>query len=502
MDKLKVFLEKLKQKRFLLPFTITVGVLLVAINSYLLLNPSSNVERAYYLNQYEIVSPGNYVQFLPKDAILASKETLYITEDATLLNDIRVKPGQPIQNGDELALFSEGKQGDFTRQLEIEEEAYEDELENLKYVLDEIEYMGDRFDPTSSIETEQLDEFISVTLEAEIMQEQSTSGAIAIIQQAIAATERQLQIIEARLQDAAISKAITSPITGSIGEIKQQDGKVTFEIHSEEQNLVAYVNEEEWKKVQTEQDVKIFVEDTNEPFSGVVVEKQALPATETLWYKLMKEKSLVQHEAIVYEIRIDINDLIEAEPFATAVNSDIIISTYPESSLVPSTWAQYEDPLNEVDAQLYTLGYDGKIRLSPITVLDKVDVGFIQPMFNEPLPVEDFINNDENEDLDENADIEAGFDEEQSAVENIEEVETVVSTQKEDQLETIKKRLDSNENQDVIVFNRLESEYTTILSERTRNVNAPAFLPLPMERFSITEIGTIRWQDVLKYLFY
>lgn len=495
-------------KRFLLSIAISLPIALIALNCYLLLKPTSKIERTYYLNEYEVITSGNFAHFLPKDAILAAQETVYLTEDATLLNDIRVKPGQAVERGEKLGVYNEFKQSESTIQLKIEQNAYEEELENLESALAEIERMGDRLRPSSAIDTQQIGGELSISLEAEIMQEESTSGAIAILKQAIAATERQLQIIDEQLQEAASAKAITSPITGSIGEIKQQDGKVIFEIHSAEQNLVTYVTKEDWQIVQTEQAVNVFIEDMDEPLSGVITEKQMLPATETLWYELMLEHSLIPKGETVYEIRINLDELKTDKPFATVVKSDLIIATYPESSLAPATWAQYEDELNKTDAQLYILGYDGKIHRTPITVIDQVDVSSLQALREDALVNEENESEEKDEDNVENQNNDVNDSEDENNTENqTAEEDSVVAeatpAKEAEQLKNFQARLKAfDKNNEAVIFSRLQSDYTTILSERTKNIHAPAFLPLPFESFSKKEIGTIRWQDVVKYLFY
>ena len=491
-------------KRILLPFAISLSIAIIALNFYLLLKPTSKIQRTYYLNQYEVVSPGNFAHFLPKETILAAKETVYLTEDASLLNEVRIKPGQAIEIGDQLAVYNDLKKNEHTTQLEIEQQAYEEELKDLENVLSEIERMGDRLKPSSSIDTAQISDQLSISLEAEIKQEESTSGAIAIVKQAIAATERQLQIIEEKLQEAASTKAITSPITGTIGEITQQEGNVIFEILSAEQNLITYVTKEDWQIVQTEQAVNVFVENLDEPLSGTIAEKQMLPAANSLWYDLMLKHSLIPKDENVYEIRIDLDDVIADEPFATAIQSEIIIATYPESSLAPASWAQYEDDLNKNDAKLYILGYDGKIHQTPIAVIDQVDIRSLQPM------VKNSETTDEND-----AEIQNEADESENNSQSDEENETdqtdeqangipvVPPAEEGEQLKSLLARLgDSDKNNEAILFNRFQSDYTTILNARTKNIYAPAFLPLPLESFSWKNVGTIRWQDVVKYLFY
>ena len=497
-------------KRVLLSVAISLAIVLIILNSYLLLKPTSKIERTYYVNHYEVVTSGNYAQFLPKDTILAAKETVYLTEDATLLNEVRVKPGQAVESGDKLAVYNEFKQSENSIQLKIEQDAYKDELKDLKSALSEVEKLGTRSKPTSTIDTEQIGLTLSVSLEAEIKQEESISGAIATLKQAIAATERQLQIIEDQLKEASTAKALTSPITGSIGEIKQQDGKVIFEIHSAEQNLITYVTKEDWQTVQTEQAVNIFVDDLDEPLTGVIAEKQMLPAVQTLWYDLMVDHSLIQKDETLYEIRIDLDELIEDEPFATTVKSEIIIATYPESSLAPATWATYEDDLNKEDAQLYTLGYDGKIHLVPITVLDQVDIHSLQSMNADALATkEDDTETQDDDENDSNSDAE-DQNENNSENDTDNQTEDEANTAAEDslskedeQLKNVIARLDkSDKNNEAVLFNKFQSEYTTIINARTKNNFAPAILPLPLETFTWKEVGTVRWQDVVKYLFY
>ena len=76
-------------------------------------------------------------------------------------------------------------------------------------------------------------------------------------------------------------------------------------------------------------------------------------------------------------------------------------------------------------------------------------------------------------------------------------------SKEEEQLKNVIARLDKlDENNEAVLFNKLQSEYTTIVNARTKNNFAPAILPLPIETFKWKEVGTVRWQDVVKYLFY
>ena len=87
--------------------------------------------------------------------------------------------------------------------------------------------------------------------------------------------------------------------------------------------------------------------------------------------------------------------------------------------------------------------------------------------------------------------------------EQVNGIAVVPPAEEGEQLKSLLARLgDSDKNNEAILFNRFQSDYTTILNARTKNIYAPAFLPLPLESFSWKNVGTIRWQDVVKYLFY
>ena len=457
---------KLTRKHWL-RITSLLLFIFISVNSYFLLKPDSVIDRTYYVNEYGWQMKKNYKQFLTKQSVVSSKEVITITADATVLDQIHVKKGQTIYVDDPLAIYNEASRQQFIREKEVELNAYNLELVGLKDALEEVERQAANRPSNSHINTDQISDNISVEIEMEIVQNNMSSEASAILLQHIAELERKITIARAALNDLKKEKAIKSPIDGSIGNITNMNGSVTFEIHSTEKNIIAYLTEPEWREVKIDQSVIVNVQGYEKPIEGVVVEMQEFPAQQSVWLQRLIQVGAIKQDEPVYEIRVDVNDVLLLAPFNSLAEAEITIQEVNDSYIVPSHWIVKKEIENVSSQHINTIDYAGKIRLEPITVLHETSV-------------DAWDTNEMNE--------ESGK-------------EDIIAKR---QLTNIKSLLKKTEDQpqNITAFTMNADDPITILNGHKKRTQAASFLPLPIQTFSIEDIGKITWEDVLKYLFY
>ena len=451
---------------------IMIGVLslvLVIVNSYFLFMPDSKIDRIYYLNEYEWQNKNNYKHFLPKQSVVASKEIIYVTANASELDQIKVKKGQMINSNDPLAVYNEATREQLVRQTAAELNAYNSELDGLNSALEEIERQATTRKPSSYINADQFADNINVQVQMEIVQSDTSSEANAILMQHIAEVERKIEITRATLDELNKTKSIPSPINGSIGDIIFADNSVTFEIHSSEKNIIAYLSEQQLREVKIGQSVIVEVQGHDEPVEGVIIEVQEFPAKQSVWIQRLTQKGDIQHDETVYEIRIDLNDLFVLAPYNSLAKADITIQEVNDSYISPSHWIVNKEIEGVSDQHIYTVDYDGKIRLEPVTVLHEAPVNRWNPIADEL--VDDIASK------------------EKLAQHHINHVKSIVKNSE-------------NEPQIITAFMMNSNDPSILLSSKDRRIQAATFPPLPLRLISFDEVGKITWKDVVKYLFY
>lgn len=441
--------------------------IIISVNSYFLFKPDSIIERTYYVNEYGWQMKKNYKQFLTKQSVVSSKEVITITADATELDQIHVKKGQMIYTDDPLAIYNEASRQQSIREKEVELNAYNLELVDLKDALEEVERQAANQPSNSYINTDQIAGNISVEIEMEIVQNNMSSEASAILLQHIAELERNITITRASLDDLKEEKAIKSPIDGSIGDIIYTNGSVTFEIHSTEKNIIAYLTEPEWREVKLDQSVIVKVQGYDKPMEGVVVAMQEFPAQQSVWLQRLSEVGAIKQDEPVYEIRVDVNDVLLLTPFNSLAEAEITIQEVNDSYIVPSHWIVQKEIENVSSQHINTIDYAGKIRLEPITVLHETSV--------------DAWNTNE-------------VNKESGKKDSV----------AERQLNAIKRSLKKSgeQPQNITAFTMNTNDPITLLNGGGKRNYAASFLPLPIQMLSFGKVGEFTWKDVLYYLLY
>jgi len=368
---------------------------LITINLILIYKEDSKIARSYYIKDYERVALVHQKAYLEKDALIVPQEEMRITADANALSQISVRPGQKISMNEEIAAYKTEEATFEQSKLQSEVNAYENELTTLERILRRIETQ-DINDPITTIDSEQIDDELSITIEAQMTQG-SPVEASATIEKQIAEVERTIEILEDRIANLSFSNVLTSPIDGVIGDVIDENGTITFIIYTDEKNLITYVSEKEWEEVEENQSVEldssIFEndlvdsesfpnteeetitsnEEVQQDTTGFVIEKQSIPALKTLWYKEM-EKVVEMPEPRSFEVRIDLNNSIGNKPYASLTKAKIIVNEAPNAFRVNKDWLITKritvDAETKKISQIHSIGEDGKIQKT------EVEIGF------------------------------------------------------------------------------------------------------------------------------
>ena len=343
--------------------SIVLAAILIGVNAYYVFKEDSTVARSYFIDEFQRAHLGDNVERIHKDTIVAPAETYIVSADADSLSAITVKRGQEVAATDVLATYETAEIDNELTKLQAEQAAYEKELSDLESALSEIE--KDSTDPKSSINTDQNSDKLTVNVELELASQNSTSTAIAILNRHIAETNRQIAVIEAQIAQLQARQGVLSPVNGIISNINEEAGSVTFEIYSSEKAMLAYLSEEEWKKVMAGQTVDFELDQFEDSLSGFVLEKQMITADKNSIWASALSKSAKLPKPVSYEVTLQQADPLFETPFSTIGKASIIVNEATDSFKVDKNWVKTS---KEDIHSVYVIGQDGRIRLEDINV--------------------------------------------------------------------------------------------------------------------------------------
>ncbi|MEB2302729.1 HlyD family secretion protein [Lysinibacillus xylanilyticus] len=345
--------------------TIVLTMLLVGVNAYFVYKDDSKITRSYYIDEFQKAYKGTNSERVNKETIVAPAETYTLTADATSLSAVNVKRGQKVTSNDVLATYKTEEIDNELTKLEAERTAYENERNDLEDALSQIEDDYDDTDPKSSVNTDEINGTLSVTLKLELGQQTSPSTAVALLNRHIAETDRQIAIMDAQIEQIQARQGVVSPVDGVIAAVKEEAGTVTFEIYSTEKTMLAYLSEDEWQKVSEGQTVDFKVKHLKDSLSGSVLEKQMIAANDSSIWGNELAKTTALPQPTNYEVVLQQDDAMEDIPFSTTGKASIIVNEASDSYKVDKSWVH---ATKKKGKKIYIVGQDGKIELKDIHV--------------------------------------------------------------------------------------------------------------------------------------
>ncbi|KGR83760.1 HlyD family secretion protein [Lysinibacillus odysseyi] len=464
-----------------------IAVILVVINAYLALKNNDVIQKAYYIDNIQYAAGGIHTKELDKEGILATSDDLRLAAPVQSIDEVLVQRGESVTAQQELAIYKTDAVEKEQQKLEIERSAYESELAELEDILSDLSMASGSSNPSTSTDSTTLGSSglwnIDLTLEFGIDQNTPTAEGEAIIRRHIAETEREIEILDAMMTELITDQALASPVDGVVADIVQDGDTITFIIYAADKNIITYIDEEQWQRVEPQQKAEIIVragKDDEMTIEGTVVEKQEIPAVESLWYDEMNKHDKLDPSKTLYEVQIQPFDQLVDYPFGEKADVTITTDEVFNSFIVPSDWiVEYEVP-DIGNTHIYTIGYDGKTRLVPVEVAFKKK-GTVTETVKEEIPVEE-------EPVEEEEVVDEATEEEKT-------IYTVDFDQKKEEDEEDKEEL-----YDVTVFTGAIEDRTILLDGTARNIYAPTFRPYPLEKYKWEDVGTVTWRDIVKFI--
>lgn len=465
-----------------------IAMVFVLFNGYLLLKDNEIISKKYYINNVQFAVADDYEKVLEKNAVVTSKYEHFIAAPVQSISEVLVTQGQTISALSELAIYKpEQAEREMTR-LQTDHDAYSSELAELESIVSNLQDENSNSTASTATDSTTLGDNenwnVNLTLELGIEQNTPTAEGIAIIQRSIAETQRQLDILDNMITQLSNNNSLASPVDGVVKDIVLEGDSIIFQIQSIEKKVVVYVTHKDWEEVKIGNRATITLhEELNEQLvvEGSVLEKQQIPAQDSIAYSEMKKHEKVSPNETVYEVSIEPIDLLLETPIGTLANAKIITVESDNSFEVRENWlVQYEqdEAIPSVNEKLiYIVNEDGKTALEPVDVLftHKAKIKQNEYMYAAPVP-------DETQ-IEEEVDIPAAP-----------RIQTVELQKPKEENTTKKDHLE-----DVAVFTAPINPYQIFLDGDEKNLLAPTFRPYPLRTFELESLD-VTWRDVVWYL--
>ena len=352
---------------------VTIGIAVVvstfiAANAILLFSEKSKLTRTYYVHEFDRVHESTYAQELEKESVVVPVNEVTVTVDVEVVTDFTVVPGDVVQQGIELVQLKTEAADNQRMIWEAEQQAYMAEQTQLQQIISSLESeqagastnFSDIDTSTGSVGDEETS--VNVQVDVNVSPEGQFSQAIAEAQQKLAEVDRKLQIISTQLSQESSELAILSPIDGNVASIEEREGLYFITIYTNEKTVRTFANETEWHDIQEGQQVINSSSHQEGVVEGSVFAKSQIPADHSKWL-LAYEQYNNKKEEPLYEVQIQLNDQIDALPYAATINSVIHTNEAENAVRVKSEWLL--DRIKE-NAEVYTLTEEGKIIRTPV----------------------------------------------------------------------------------------------------------------------------------------
>lgn len=456
-----------------------IAALFVLANSYLLLKDNEIILKKYYINNVQFAQADFHQKVLESDAVITSRYEHFIAAPVQAISEVLVTEGQSIAATSELAIYKpEEAEREITR-LQTDRDAYSNELAELEMIVSDLQYESGNSSASTSTDSTTLGDNenwnVNLTLELGIEQSTPTAEGIAIIQRSIAETQRQIDILDSMISQLSDNNTLTSPVDGVVKAIVLEGDSITFKIQSSEKKVVVYVTHKDWKEIEASQAATITLnegKDDEQIVDGSVLEKQQIPARESIAYEEMTKHKKIDPNDTVYEVSIEPFDLLFETPIGMLAKAKITTVEADNSFQVRENWlVQFEHGESTHEKYIYTVDSNGKTKLEPVDVLFKHQAEIQQDDFMYADPI---------------------IEPTEIEVPTVPRIQTVQLQEQENETE------DKNI-EDTVVFTAPINPTQIFIDGDEKNLFAPTFRPYPLRTFE-KEAVDVTWKEVIWYL--
>ncbi len=363
-------------KRWLAIGIAIVVSMLIATNVVLLFDEESEIDRTYYIKEYDRPTKSTYVKELEKESVIVPTEITHVSIEIEKVQHLLVSEGDYVQPEMELAQLNNAYADEQRSLWETQQQAYQREQGQLLQLQSRLESerastpgtVSDSNTSTANNADGEMD--VNVQVDVSASQDGNFAQAIAQTELKLLEIERQLDIIRAQLNQPAGELAVVSPVEGTIGSIQESEGKYVIEVYTNDKSLVTFVEENEWHELGEGQLVKSYTTHLEGILEGSVVSRSQVPVESSKWLTAFEQFDK-PYDKPLYEIEVQFAQPIDTLPFAANVNSVFITNEAADAVRIPAKWLVANE---EEKAAIYTLTEEGKIAITPVTVpfhLDK-----------------------------------------------------------------------------------------------------------------------------------
>lgn len=465
---------------------------LVLVNGYLLFKNNNVILKSYFANDVQFTTIDTHQEELEKKAAVVPSMQHFIATPVDQISEVMVNKGQDILSLEALAFYKEEDALAASEELNSKLLAYENELAELESALSELQDEGSYSNSSTSTDGTSFGaNALNIDLTVELGIEQSTPVAegIAILQRHIAETNREIEILNGQISLLNEENALTTPIDGIVEDIILEGNMITFVITSSTKKLVTYVNEQEWQKIELDQAASFTIfegdDELEQEIDATVVQKQQIPATKSLGYDTLLTQTKLDKQQTVYEVSIEPTDFLETTPLGEIFDVTIVVNAGDGVYETFADWVVDYEVEDLGDKHIYSIGYDGKTRLTPITVLFEHETHVAREIKEEDLdtleiPI-DFVEEE--------------AEEVTTAPPRIQNVE--LKKTKEDEKDVSDEEQPLNK---AVVFSATLDEPAIIMNGDAKNIYAPTYMPFPFKTFDKEMIEPFTWKDALRYI--
>jgi HlyD family secretion protein len=260
--------------------TLTLSLLFVGANTYLIEKANSKIDREIRVANWEISGKDDLVKELPKPGVVVSEEESYIyfNDEFGSFKNFLVKEGDQVNSGTPLYEYEVTDQTQQKSVLESEVEQLEDEIESIEDNIDDLESLESSL-PSTSTSTSTDDKDIPIDASA-LQSEYDIKKEIAAKELEIGRLENQIDNLERQISDIEsyeTTLTVQSSVDGTIKDLSHAIDNPLITIASQATIVTTDLTEKEIMTVEENMNVNVQSDSEKKTQKGIVTSVATLP---------------------------------------------------------------------------------------------------------------------------------------------------------------------------------------------------------------------------------
>ncbi|RBP04756.1 efflux RND transporter periplasmic adaptor subunit [Rossellomorea aquimaris] len=264
------------KRRTIFYTTLTLSLLFVGANTYLIEKANSKVDREVRVANWEISGTGDLAKELPKSGVVTAEEESYIyfNDEFGSFKKFLVKEGDQVKSGTPLYEYEVTDQTQQKSVLESEVEQLEDEIDSIEDNIDDLESLESSLPSTSTDDKE-------IPIDASALQsEYEIKKEIAAKELEIDRLENQIDNLERQISDIEsyeTTLTVQSSVDGTIKDLSHAIDNPLITIASQATIVTTDLTEKEIVTVEENMSAIIQSDIEKESQKGIVTKVATLP---------------------------------------------------------------------------------------------------------------------------------------------------------------------------------------------------------------------------------